>query len=297
MNAQGSASRRCTRRRPHRSRRSRRGSAPDVRLPSDSVIMKNQYFGDINDFRKYGLLRVLHRVTQLRVGVCWFLTEDDGGGDGELRSYLVKPERWRNYDPPLYDTLRRLNDASIRRSVTLAQKSALIPTASYFDALLTDDRAARAEYFGRAQQALGHCDVIFADPDNGIEVSSTKLGSSGSSRYVYWPELRAIYTAGQSILIYQHFPRVVRQRFIPLLAARLREELTGSTVTALATGYAVFFLVQQPKHADVLAGLAPQLRRQWRGQIEPWPAVADGWSSARAIRAGGNVSAAGQRRR
>lgn len=45
--------------------------------------MKNQYFGDINDYLKYGLLRVIAKKTGLRVAVCWMPTPDDGHTDGK----------------------------------------------------------------------------------------------------------------------------------------------------------------------------------------------------------------------
>jgi hypothetical protein len=56
--------------------------------------LKNQYFGDVNDYRKYGLLRALSSVTGLPVGVCWLLTMDDGRSDGEFRRYLEEPVRF-----------------------------------------------------------------------------------------------------------------------------------------------------------------------------------------------------------
>ena len=40
--------------------------------------MKNQYLGDINDYRKQGLLRLLSGMGELKTGVCWMLTPDDG---------------------------------------------------------------------------------------------------------------------------------------------------------------------------------------------------------------------------
>jgi hypothetical protein len=43
--------------------------------------MKDQYFGDVNDYLKYGLLRCFAEAGW-RVGVCWMLTPDDGGRDG-----------------------------------------------------------------------------------------------------------------------------------------------------------------------------------------------------------------------
>ena len=55
--------------------------------------MKNQYFGDINDYRKYGLIRALQAEAQLRALVAWMLTPNDGRRDGGLRSYLREPGR------------------------------------------------------------------------------------------------------------------------------------------------------------------------------------------------------------
>jgi hypothetical protein len=238
--------------------------------------MKNQYFGDVNDFRKYGLLRILQRASGLAVGVCWFLTIGDGAGDGQLQNYLKQPGRWRHYDPELYDKLQRLLGAEVQRSVSRASEWDLIPGASYFDTVLRDHRLARSEYFEAARQVLRNSDLVFVDPDNGIEVPSTKLGAFGSSKYVYWRELQAMYADGQSILVYQHFPRVVRERFVPFIASRLGEELPASSVVAFSTAHVVFLLVQQPKHAEAIARAAREVERQWLGQIEVWPAAISG---------------------
>ena len=58
--------------------------------------MKDPYFGDVNDFRKYGLLRLLSIQDRLRLGVCWMLTEPDGTTDGRFLSYLAQPEKYRH---------------------------------------------------------------------------------------------------------------------------------------------------------------------------------------------------------
>ncbi|MCJ7618838.1 MAG: hypothetical protein MUP64_01300, partial [Anaerolineae bacterium] len=68
--------------------------------------MKNQYFGDVNDYRKYGLLRVLTNGGEIKAAVCWMLTPDDGRGDGGFTSYLEQPDKWRHFDPLLFDHLR-----------------------------------------------------------------------------------------------------------------------------------------------------------------------------------------------
>src|SRR5689334_17138573 len=71
--------------------------------------MKHQYFGDVNDYRKYGLLRSIQKEAGLRVAVCWMLTPNDGRSDGKffttsasrgsgevtIRSYLMRfRRRW-----------------------------------------------------------------------------------------------------------------------------------------------------------------------------------------------------------
>jgi hypothetical protein len=50
--------------------------------------MKDQYFGDINDYRKYGLLRAILDSGRFKLFIAWMLTPDDGTTDGKFISYL-----------------------------------------------------------------------------------------------------------------------------------------------------------------------------------------------------------------
>ena len=230
--------------------------------------MKNQYFGDINDYRKYGLLRVLAERSGLSIGMCWLLTQDDGGGDGEIRAYLSKASRWRHYDPELYEKLQRLLKSNVRRGVRLTQEWTLIPNATYFETVLHDSVADRDAYFDAAWEALGPCDLVFFDPDNGIEIDGVQRGRTGSAKYVYWRELQETYTKGHSILIYQHFPRVNHERFVPFIATRLAEELGSPHVAGFQTPQVAFLLVQQPRHVDALAGAVSEVGARWGSQID-----------------------------
>ena len=72
--------------------------------------MKEQYVGDVNDYRKYALLRHFAGAG-IRIGICWMLTPPDDGPDGGKTAYLKDPERWRHYDPAVFDLLK-----SVRRS-------------------------------------------------------------------------------------------------------------------------------------------------------------------------------------
>lgn len=48
--------------------------------------MKDQYFGDVNDYRNYGPLPALQSQGNGSLLVAWMLTLDDGGRDGGRRS-------------------------------------------------------------------------------------------------------------------------------------------------------------------------------------------------------------------
>lgn len=46
--------------------------------------MKNQYVADINDYHKYGLLRILSGYGAIATGICWMLTTPDERSDGKF---------------------------------------------------------------------------------------------------------------------------------------------------------------------------------------------------------------------
>lgn len=225
--------------------------------------MKDQYFGDVNDYRKYGLLRVLVEVTGLPLGVCWLRTEDDERGDGEERRYLEGPKQWRGYDPKLYDRLQRLRGLETKRDVKLARSWRLIPKASYFNDLFGDEREAREEYFAKAAAKLSRCPIWFLDPDNGLEVKKP-AGRMGSCKYVYWAEIEKIYGQGHSLVIYQHFPRKPRDEFAEGLVQELSKRLSAPWVEAFATAHVLFLVVARPEHAS-------KFRRAWGLIAERWP--------------------------
>ena len=54
--------------------------------------MKDHYFGDINDYRKCELNRVLQAETGRKVLMTWILTPDDGWRGGELERLSTQPD-------------------------------------------------------------------------------------------------------------------------------------------------------------------------------------------------------------
>jgi hypothetical protein len=230
--------------------------------------MKNQYFGDVNDYQKYGLLRLLANNGQNKIGVCWMLTADDDRTDGKFISYLDKPQIWRQYDPPLFDLLNKWVASNGSRNVDLAQSTNILPGAKFHNELLTDFLDHRTGYFRRMQESLADCDLIFYDPDNGIEVKSTAKGRRNSAKYAYWDEIGGTFQSGQSLLLYQHFRREERKSFIHLLVAEFQTRLKPFKIYWLRTSQVVYFLCVQEKHADAFAARVAVVAEQWGGRIQ-----------------------------
>jgi hypothetical protein len=100
--------------------------------------MKNQYFGDIHDYRKYGLLRMLQSEGSGRLLVAWMLAPDDGSRDGGRRSYLQDPVTWMRYDPELFAGLAGLLGPASVPEVSLIERFTPLPRTSYYSAVVPD---------------------------------------------------------------------------------------------------------------------------------------------------------------
>ncbi len=79
--------------------------------------MKDQYFGDINDYKKFGLLRSIMSASNINILISWMLTEDDGSTDGKFIKYLTEPEKWSQYDYQLYLEIAKLLKENIKEKL------------------------------------------------------------------------------------------------------------------------------------------------------------------------------------
>lgn len=231
--------------------------------------MKHQYFGDINDYRKYGLIRCLCGLGALATNICWMLTPDtEGNRDGKNTSYLSHPETWRHYDPDLFDCLQVLiNQRETPRGIDESALAKVLPGVSFFAPLLQDATDPRVNYFNELFRDISpYGGLLFFDPDNGLEVSSCRKGAKNSSRYLYWDEVCKAYNSGHSVLIYQHFQRVNRKQFIQSVLQKAKAE-TGAAVFAYVTSHVVFILLARPEHTAHFQEANAKLCKQWHSQI------------------------------
>ncbi|MFT4167178.1 MAG: hypothetical protein QM650_18220 [Microlunatus sp.] len=190
------------------------------------------------------------------------LTPEDGRTDGNKLGYLQQPDRFRHFDPYLFDILTHAAGEPDRRRLQVIEDSGAIARASYFNELLPDDSAGRQAFMDRCAAALADTDLVFFDPDNGLEVSLRK-GRKNSSKYLYLDEAAAFYGPGKSLLIYQHFPRIERGAFIAQRSEQLRACAPGCSIWAFTTAHVVFFLVLNPNSPDRLRLAAETAAHRW----------------------------------
>lgn len=168
--------------------------------------MKNQYVGDIGDFGKYSLLRAFSDAG-VKVGVNWYLTENDGSNDGKFTDYLHK-ENMRRYNPEIFDALKKIADKP-DKSIKDISKSNVIPEAVFYTELLkvkgapADREYDRSRWFEESMNKMADTELVFLDPDNGL-LESNDAGKLGADKYVLPDEVERYFMRGHNVVYYCH---------------------------------------------------------------------------------------------
>jgi hypothetical protein len=229
--------------------------------------MKHQYFGDFNDYCKYGILRAFS-ASGLKTTLCWMLTENDIRNDGGRIIYLRQREDFRFYDPDLFDALHHAVIKKDSRTILWIKKHRLISHARYLNEYVSDNINHRQQYFDRLSPIAQGSDLIFFDPDNGIEIKSKSKGKKDSNKYLYWDEIERFWKLGYSLLIYQHFPRVNRPGYIRKVSKALSKNIRTSEIITFKTSTVAFFLLTQSRHRKKIHSAVELIQEKWEGMIE-----------------------------
>ena len=174
--------------------------------------MQDRYTGDVGDFVKYGLLRAIREGRQL--GIAWYLHPNVGpSGDGSHTHYLSRPEEFRNFDSELFDHLKSLRSSGIP-SVDLVEKSGILGNAVFAREPLDitgirvrDRNHWRNQWFEQVRGLLTDCDLVFADPDNGLYPDEKfKPTQKVSAKRISLAEAIAL-AEGRTAIFYHHNTR------------------------------------------------------------------------------------------
>lgn len=228
------------------------------------LTVKVQYFGDVNDYLKFALLRLIAGVGKLKVGVCWMLTNPDGLAHGDNRKYLSDRRRWQPFDPELFEALSLVPTTPALDDLRQFEATPLMAGASFFSDTISDNLAERKAFHRASLEALSGCQLAFFDPDNGLAVKSVPKGRKRSSKYAFMDELAEHYQAGRSLLVYQHFPRSLsRMAFIEEASDQLGAPLSKASIWSFETPHVVFLLAARPEHATRIEAVALEVQRCW----------------------------------
>lgn len=238
--------------------------------------MQNRYIGDVGDFGKYALLRSI-AGTGLTLGVNWYLTPDENHNfDGKHTSYLHK-KSYSRYDEELYYILKDIVDTD-RRNVSSVQESVILSgnTVFYDNILdLTGEpdplkrRILRQFWHNTAMNRLKDCEIVFLDPDNGLQVKSVSLTGQKGNKYIGLDELKDYYKLGKSIIFYNHRERRLEEKYLDKFRKlRLDPDFKGAEWLGLKFFRGTirdYIFVLQPKHLySVKAQCEALLNTAWK---------------------------------
>lgn len=245
--------------------------------------MRHNFVNDIGDYAKYALLRALcaSGSPAIRLGVIWYLTEhDEWNNDGRKRAHLLTVG-WDDLDPDLLAKMKRVEGALVNQdqlNVSLIEAAGILPPGTaYFSEPMPRvagtgrQRAAeRAAWFERARKAVADCDLVFLDPDNGLEVQSVPVTSPLAGKYAMVSEVATLLATGAGVVLYQHGSRtpwqVQRERICAQIAAGTDREVIIRSLRFGAFGTRAFFCITtDSRTSDVVDHGLGELRRRVAG--------------------------------
>ncbi|WP_143338082.1 hypothetical protein [Demequina sp. NBRC 110054] len=251
--------------------------------------MQDRYAGDVGDFMKLGLLRALVHGSGLALGVNWYLAPDEShNADGKHIAYLSPTSRFhkalRACDTELMTSLSAV--VATGRSVAALEASGTLPSGSTTYATQVGEHPhARATWHHGALERLAGCNLVFADPDNGIR--RTPAGAK-TVKYALLDELADYTTRGQSLVVYHHADRtpggvsVQVAKRLGELHARTGIEPLGAVI-ARRGSTRFFFVLPANSHRAALEDALANYQRTWSQHVDWAPFDSEGARRVRQV--------------
>lgn len=175
--------------------------------------MKDQYAGDVGDYTKLGILRGLEKAG-FSIGLNWYLTPDEPEHsktftDGKHTKFLKYD--CDTPDKNLHCALKQIVESK-NRSVAMLERAKLLENTLFWNKML--EAKSRDKWHLEALKKLGKQDVIFLDPDNGLEVKSTNPYSKNGNKYITYKEAADYYVKGATVIIYNHRDRKPESEYL-----------------------------------------------------------------------------------
>lgn len=254
--------------------------------------MQDRYVGDVGDFGKFGLLRAMCQSCggdadpRLRLGVVWYLVplvpdeghNADGKHIGYLRPTPENRERFRVCNAALYEALASIVDSDARRVARIRDGDVLPADTIFYEepigfadmpSIGQASRQARLDHRNAwvkgAHEKVTACDLVFVDPDNGLETGVQRHHKSGP-KYAFFDELQFYVQNGQSLVIYQHLAHTCGgdeqvQKRLSQISEHLKPSERPFALRYRRGAPRVFLVVPHERHAELLRKRAESFTR------------------------------------
>jgi hypothetical protein len=211
------------------------------------------------------------------------ITTNDGKHINYTSSGSGMRDVFRSCDPELYDDLVGLLADGVRRVARLQALGSLPESARHFVAPL-DFRGTgrwvrpglRFSWLKDALDETRDCDLVFIDPDNGLETASVGRYGARGPKYAYLDDLELFVRREQSLVIYQHMNRTASASVqARLRVAQIQDRLGVACLPPLrfrrGSGR-LYLIVPAARHRELLRSRMTQLLESpWalNGHFEP----------------------------
>ena len=205
--------------------------------------MKHQYFGDTRDLFKYDIIHhLLSEVDSLkRFTFIPMLTENDDGRDGNKVDYKKAVAGTRN--DSLINFLGEHVESNSRNIFHIEKyfKATGMDIAIHKSGENYFSNGNRSAYFSGIKDGWLNDALVFADPDNGLEVTNS------NHRHITYQEVAEVYSRmndGSIFMIYQHFPRIDHMKYLSMRSMELSDKV-GDMPIFISDNEIIFFFLSK----------------------------------------------------
>jgi hypothetical protein len=182
-----------------------------------------------------------------------------------LDSTPANLRRFRRCEPVLHDGLCEIVWNGVRSVWSIRELAVLPPGTVFYEEPLSFDGMPgvgptaigrrlghRSDWVRRALKATRRCDVVFADPDNGLE-SGTPCNHKSGPKFAYFDELAPYLDRDQSVVYHQLHSSYSTKEQVRERLAQIGEQL-GETFALLykRDSPRTFFMVPSVVHTSIL---------------------------------------------
>ena len=229
--------------------------------------MKNRFYGDVNDYIKYGILDILSKKYK-SIGINWCLTDDRHGknGDGNIDRHITNEEEWKNFNPKIYFNLRKRLQID-QRNIKYCKEDELFDFKYEFIEQLPDNaqrndyEALRDTWHTRAKAQLAKCDLVFFDPDIGV-IGQLSKNVVKNSEYCLAKEIADYDWCDWLVVVFpKHAKRYPTLKANPIV---IRAEQQHKKIMVFIYGGMTLLYISKILQVDILS----QVFKEWDTKIE-----------------------------